>query len=680
MKKLLFIIFLSLIWTSLTLAKTETGKTPPANSNQAVKFYYSGQIQKSIETYQAEIPNNPDKKRALLNLIRLYQETGQYPKALTSLQELLHNEPQNPRIRLEYLKTAYLANKPKLILRQSLSPEAPSKELYWYALALKATGNLEAAIEAFQKSLSKSAFQPLAYYHLGQIYLQKKDFQTAKKAYQKALTQEFNLISAFFPLAQTYIALEEYPRAYRLLTNAQKFFPWNQKITTTLEKLVAEHPELEKVTPITAKKAREAVEPPQVTPISDKRSKIPLVKIGLAQKVSDLFIKTGGEFYIFNAQNQILLKSFEKAVIQIRYNPQKKYLEVLNNEGKRIFKSSSAYLTLKYNDPSLTTVLFNVQFGQGSYWYGAENRAYRGKMQFLVRNKKITVINQVNMEEYLYAVVPSEMSASWPRSALEAQAIAARTYAFANLGRYRKYGFDLKATVASQVYRGVFRERKRSTTAVNATRGKILLHNNKIISAFFSANCGGYSQSSGALWSINLPYLKPALDKLLPPRSKYLSPVALARWLSERPESYSSHPKYSARSAYRWLKWVSRSDLEGRLKHKGKDIGQIQSLQVISRSKTGLVSKIQIKGTKGTYLVKGDRIRGLFNKLRSNTFIFQPKMGSDNLPEYFIFHGAGWGHGIGLCQSGAAGMAADGYSHVEILKHYYQGTAIHTKY
>jgi SpoIID/LytB domain protein len=109
-------------------------------------------------------------------------------------------------------------------------------------------------------------------------------------------------------------------------------------------------------------------------------------------------------------------------------------------------------------------------------------------------------------------------------------------------------------------------------------------------------------------------------------------------------------------------------------------LGTITSIAIAGRSPSGVVSKVLIKGTAGEYMLSSDAIRSKLGGLRSNMFIIEPKLDSDGQPESFIFYGGGWGHGVGLCQSGAAGMAAGGYKSAEILSHYYPGTELTVLY
>ena len=120
-------------------------------------------------------------------------------------------------------------------------------------------------------------------------------------------------------------------------------------------------------------------------------------------------------------------------------------------------------------------------------------------------------------------------------------------------------------------------------------------------------------------------------------------------------------------------------EIERRL-HSGDRLGHISSIMITGRTMTGVVTKVTVTGTNGKYTITGDAIRAKLGGLRSNMFIMEPKLGKDDLPESFIFNGGGWGHGVGLDQSGAAGMAADGYKCEEILSHYYPGTELNQLY
>lgn len=144
----------------------------------------------------------------------------------------------------------------------------------------------------------------------------------------------------------------------------------------------------------------------------------------------------------------------------------------------------------------------------------AKNRWYRGILIIQNKNQKLTVINDVNMEDYLKGVVPSEMPSSWEIEALKAQAVAARSYALANLGKRASLGFDLKDTPEDQAYGGATAETAKTNNAVDETSGLVLTYNYKVVSAFYSASAGGHTVNSKQVWGSDLPYIRavPSFD------------------------------------------------------------------------------------------------------------------------------------------------------------------------
>jgi peptidoglycan hydrolase-like amidase len=349
----------------------------------------------------------------------------------------------------------------------------------------------------------------------------------------------------------------------------------------------------------------------------------------------------------------------------------------LADPSGQVLLASAGPLRLSYDDPADTTILFDVQYGQGSFWAGNEDRLYRGAIELDPRAEGLTVVNLLSVEEYLYSVLPSEMPSHWPQACLQAQAVAARSYTLANLGRFAARGFDLLGSVASAAYRGAGAETPAVREAVDATHGLVLMAEGKPLSAFYSANCGGHTDTTLVAWGF--PSALPAVpDPLQEPRPAPLDPEGLARWLSGRPAAYCSHPSYSGRSAYRWQLWVPRREIERRLEDPG--LGSILAIVPGGRGLSGRAAEARIRGTTGELTVRRDALRWALGGLRSNLFVVEPKLGRDGLPEYFLFTGGGWGHGVGLCQSGAAAMAAVGYSAGEILARYYGAAPLQRQY
>jgi stage II sporulation protein D len=655
----------------------------PENPNifdTAILQYYQSGYGPCLQTMRQILSNSPDNPIARNNLIRLLRESGNYPEAIKLLKESANQNPPDPRIRLDLMQMAYLDAQWDETLKLSDAShtgglDLNADELYWRGLALRELGKGAEAADAFLASLALESFNPMANYFLGEFYQKTANLEKAVSYYRKAAAQEPNITKVYFPLAQIYLAQQKYSSAYSLLLNAQASYPWSQEITVALKKFTLEHSDILEKLKANAQKRRQMTNPPQVVPITDGRDKIPEIRIGLAEKVKQFFVKTGARFRLSGPSG---LKSFQgDASMSLLVKHKGDKIEARDEEGNLLF-TGSGNISLNYEDQASTTILFDVEYGRGTFWAGREDRGYRGNFQFLPKDSGITIVNRVSLEEYLYSVVPSEMEPSWPQAALEAQAVAARTYALANLKSYEARGFDLLATVASQVYNGVAKERKTANQAVDATRGQILQYNGKPISAFYTGNNGGYSNDSRDIWGFSLPYLQAVPDKSLS-RPGPFSPADLAEWLTTRPLTYSSNPQYSGRSSYRWVLWVSRTDLENRLKQ-GDKLGRITAVTVASRGQSGAVTKVNVQGMNGSFMVSRDSIRGKLGGLRSNLFIVEPKFGAAGLPDYFIFYGGGWGHGVGMCQSGAAGMAAAGDKCPEILAHYYPGTELSQRY
>ena len=291
-----------------------------------------------------------------------------------------------------------------------------------------------------------------------------------------------------------------------------------------------------------------------------------------------------------------------------------------------------------------------------------KQRGYRGRLQVLVGGSGLRAINHVGLESYLPSVVGSEMPASWPQAALRAQAVAARTYAL----RQRKPAdlFDLSATVSSQVYKGVDAETPSTREAVLSTRGQVLMYGSSLANAVFHSSSGGATENSGDLWSQQLPYLVSVPD------FDQASPVQA---------------------------WQQRLEPE-QLQQAFAEIGGAQRIDVLSTTSTGRVRQARVSGPSGTLVVSGAQLRSRLG-LRSTMVRFElvpselaalPPL--PLLPEQYevggfqpqvqlplpslLAVGRGYGHGVGMSQWGALGLAQRGQSYDQILRHYYRGTEL----
>jgi stage II sporulation protein D len=296
-------------------------------------------------------------------------------------------------------------------------------------------------------------------------------------------------------------------------------------------------------------------------------------------------------------------------------------------------------------------------------------------------------INDVPMEEYLDGVVPRELNpAQYPEAeAQKAQAVAARTYAHANLGKHWNNGYDLLATVADQVYGGSAAEHPVSTAAVNTTAGIVATHNGALINALFYATSGGRTANVEDVFTGTAAYLRSVWDapvgQELPSVNALLADLRTPAWTG----SYASWHAYH-RWNYSWtMAQMSRvvSDFAN------QPVGNVMAINILSRSTTsGRVTQIQFVTDQGTFTAKGTAIRsamkyintsGVPTVLPSTLFVIERLTDSSGALTGYTVYGGGNGHGAGMAQTGAVGMARAGATYQQILQKYYAGIALQVK-
>lgn len=220
------------------------------------------------------------------------------------------------------------------------------------------------------------------------------------------------------------------------------------------------------------------------------------IKIGLQQDISKTYVGTSTEAQIINARTNRLLYTMA-AMKAYEFKPYK------NSIGMKI---SGQYYDLGSN--------YIIIKPAGSGFVSTKRKWYRGFLIIYNRNGALTVVNKLDIEDYIRGVVPSEMPSKWCLEAHKAQAIAARSYALSNIGKRASYGYDLKDTPEDQAYGGASAESQQTNQAVEDTEGIVLIYNLKIIPAYYSASAGGQTSCAGDVWMHNLPYLKsvPSFD------------------------------------------------------------------------------------------------------------------------------------------------------------------------
>lgn len=265
---------------------------------------------------------------------------------------------------------------------------------------------------------------------------------------------------------------------------------------------------------------------------------------------------------------------------------------------------------------------------------------YRGEIQISQAGGKLRAINRVPLEDYLQGVVANEMEPSWPAEALKAQAVAARTYTLGRLLNPNPGPYDLEAGTNSQVYRGLDSERPATTQAVAETRGIIALYRDKLISAFYHSNCGGRTADVRDVWGGGAPYLEGVA-------CGFCDDGPHAAWKAE----------------------IRYDELETILRRHNLDAPGLDSVKVRDRTPDQRAARVEIGYRGGAEELKGAAFRMMVGPDRIKSTRFEVAQRGRSA----AFSGQGWGHGVGLCQEGARGMARSGYRFEEILGHYYPG-------
>ena len=266
-----------------------------------------------------------------------------------------------------------------------------------------------------------------------------------------------------------------------------------------------------------------------------------------------------------------------------------------------------------------------------------EGRRYRGSLRLIASGRGVEVVNVLDVEAYLRGVVPAEMSASWPMAALEAQAVAARSYALSSLHPAADY--DLCATVDCQVYRGMDAENPRSDRAVAATEGVVVTYDGRVARTYYHADSGGATASSSEVWGTAVPYLVTRPDAAGPG------------------------------SVDRWRVRLNGTTIASSLAALGHSVGTVTGLRVLGLSQSGRVDLLEILGSTGTATLNGIQLADLTQRwgLKSTRF---------HVVDALTVAGEGWGHGVGMSQYGARALAERNYDYTQILGYYYPNTRL----
>ena len=331
-------------------------------------------------------------------------------------------------------------------------------------------------------------------------------------------------------------------------------------------------------------------------------------------------------------------------------------------------------------------------------------QAYRGRMEIgRYDSTKLTAVNIVSLEEYLYGVLPAEMPAEWHEEALKAQAVCARSYALIKAGfggsSNAKKGYKIVDTVSSQVYKGYLVENIRCNRAVDATKGEMVCYNDKVVPTYYFSTSGGRTEAARDVWAVDVPYLQSVQDV---------------------------YEKDSGKAV--WQELLTLNEIKNRLVQQGIAMEKIDDFSVSKYSDTNRAYALRLKNGNRSITLQGTTIRTVLNLYSTKFKIVKQGdipdkvsvlsaegvsagcisdmyiasadgvskasqalsqyivKSADNLANYprtapqkegeFLFAGMGYGHGVGMSQYGAKGMAEAGYNYKDIIEYYFTGASV----
>lgn len=339
--------------------------------------------------------------------------------------------------------------------------------------------------------------------------------------------------------------------------------------------------------------------------------------------------------------------------------------------------------------------LEEVVIGKAFHWEQAERQRFRGTLEVIREGDALTAVDRVGLEEYLRSVISSEMSAASPAESLRAHAVVSRSWLLSQVlnrdkpasaaafvdtdteyirwfDRDEHERYDVCADDHCQRYQGIGRISDPAVdAAIAATRGTVLTAGGGIVDARYSKCCGGTTEAFENVWEpVPRPSLTSVRDPFCDTDDRALLATALNPYDRNTPDFY------------RWRVVCTQSELSALVEQKtGFGLGTIEALIPLERGASGRIIRLKIVGSRRTLVIGKELvIRRALSPSHLYSSAFTVETGTRGGEKTFTLHGAGWGHGVGLCQIGAAVMGSRGYSHREILAHYYPGTVLEKRY
>ena len=554
------------------------------------------------------------------------------------------------------------------------------------AEALDALGQAEAPA-AYARALSLSSgtrLEALTALQAGDAAERRGDDPAAEERWKQAEKVDPSTSQVHLRLAALYQRHQRWSDARARLERARKVDPDAAAPRLALNQLLAEHPQQQESLKRDAERKQRSFlgrANPVVLP-QPRLAGEPTVRVGLLTSAPRFQFRLGGAYEVEGRSLTLPAGSAWEACLD-KGGWQLRPLSPSAGLAPVLFGGP---LRLRPLDESVTFGVFNVASGAGYFWASNEDRYYRGLMELRPEGAQgLTLVDELGLEAYLFSVVPSEMRAQWPGAALEAQAVAARTDTWRSLGRFKKQGYDLCPTVACAVYAGVGAEDPRTTAAVTTSAGVVLENlRYKLAATFYMHNSGGHTQASSEAWTegkdntqgvVDAPQGAAGLQGLFP-----VGPAGLLHFLDDLDADLPGWPRSAGGATWRWSQRLTPDELAASVARRHPALGRLRTVRPLDRSDGGYAHRVLFEGDEGNGVGSSDYIRSALKGIKSNLFYVELRRDPQGRTLALLFHGGGWGHGVGMSQAGARAMADAGLVRSDILYHYFPGTRLKKRY
>lgn len=675
-----YIILLFLLFQSRPLAAAPDG----------YGLYLKGELLQAASAYLALAAEQPAEPRPLLNAAMCLRQAGRYYEAAGVMVRALERDPHSPDI---YSELGWLRFHQADFDGARSAFETAIRIQALHARAELGLASVYANLDDKEKTLAhlekyrqlRPDFSGVDYI-LAWNYMNFKMYKEAEEALIEALRKDPSFTEARLPLAGIYARQGKFDEAwnqyYRVLDYAPGH-PVASKMMKVLEGKLSKQPE-------DIRPPFRITKPTVMEPLDALASLASSVRIRVGVGTTN----TGRQ----GANNILRIKSFEGLTVTGKASrklyatiPPDESWTVTEEGGKVVLAAPDGTVYGRFAGALLVkpareggSVIFDATSKTKNPWFRGGDRQYRGYIELYPNGGRgVGVVNVVETELYLLGVVPSEVAPQWPYESLKAQAVLARTQVLirrARGGQHKADGYHLCDGQHCQAYKGKSNEANSTTRAVVETEGEILTYHGRPAYTFYHSNCGGWIQASREVtgWG-DSPYLVTKPDVEPSKAAAPLDPWDWHLWITGNPPANCNYPGRVRASEYRWMKIIRHKDMTFRINRDYK-IGELVGIVPLRRSPSGNVNTLKLVGAKKTVTVtKEHLIRNLlgFSSLKSTLFDIEVDRFKNGKVRNYWLYGGGWGHAIGMCQSGAAGLAGKyDKNYREIIEFYFPGTDI----